>query len=52
VWQASSLDGMGPVAHQLLGGTQQLQQLVNDPAAFTFDAAQFVVASGGTLGSP
>jgi iron uptake system component EfeO len=49
LWQARTLDGMGPVAHQLLADTQQLQQLVNDPAAFTFDAAQIANGSAELL---
>ena len=46
IWQDGSLAGMRPVADQLLGDTQKLQQLVNDPTAFSFDASQ--VANGST----
>jgi len=42
--QTGSLEGMGPVAHQLLSDTQRLQQLVNDPTAFSFDASH--IANG------
>jgi iron uptake system component EfeO len=44
LWQDGSLDGMAPIAQQLAGDTQRLQQLVNDPAAFSIDAAR--IANG------
>jgi iron uptake system component EfeO len=44
LWQDDSLADMSPVAHALLANVQELQTLVNDPTAFTFDAAQ--VANG------
>jgi iron uptake system component EfeO len=46
LWQTGSLDGMSPVAHQLLSDTQRLQQLVDDPTAFSFDASH--IANGST----
>ena len=46
MWQDGSLDGMSPVGHQLLSNVQQLQQLVNDPTTFNFDAPQ--IANGST----
>jgi iron uptake system component EfeO len=44
LWQDDTLANMGPVAHDLLANVQELQTLVNDPTAFSFDAAQ--VANG------
>ena len=46
LWQSGSLNGMSPAAHQLMAHIQELQQLVNDPATFNFDAAQ--IANGST----
>src|SRR4051812_9871650 len=46
IWQANSLDGMSPVALELQANVQKLQQLVNDPTTFDFDAAQ--IANGST----
>jgi iron uptake system component EfeO len=46
IWQDGSLEGMAPIAQQLMSDTLQLQSLVNDPAKFSFDAAQ--IANGST----
>ena len=44
--RTAPLEGMGPIAQQLMSDTLELQQLVNDPSKFAFDAAQ--VANGST----
>jgi iron uptake system component EfeO len=46
MWQDNSLADMQPVAATLLQDVQKLQQLVNDPAQFSFDAAD--IANGST----
>jgi hypothetical protein len=49
LWQEGRLDGLGPVADQLVADTQRLQSLVNDPARFRFDAAQMANGSSELL---
>ena len=46
LWQDNDLTGMTPVAQQLVANTQKLQQLVDDPTSFSFDAAD--IANGST----
>jgi iron uptake system component EfeO len=46
LWQDGKLDGVAPVAQQLVADVLKLQQLVNDPVAFQFEPAQ--IANGST----
>lgn len=46
LWRDGNLDGTAPVARQLVADTLKLQQLVNDPTTFQFEAAQ--IANGST----
>jgi iron uptake system component EfeO len=46
IWQDGRLDGTAPIAQQLVADVLQLQQLVDDPVAFDFEAAR--IANGST----